>query len=127
MKTLVFSTQAYDRRYLEAANESHGHELEFLETHLSLSTAPFADSYDAGCVFVNDLLDTETIQRLAESGIQAVALRCAGFNNVDLDAARSASIQVVRVPACSPNAVAEHTVGLMLARNRNLHRAYGRV
>ncbi|TWU00282.1 D-lactate dehydrogenase [Botrimarina colliarenosi] len=127
MKTLVFSTQPYDRRFLEIANVPHRHKLEFLEARLSRGTASLADSWDAVCVFVNDRLDAETIQRLAEGGVRAVALRCAGFNNVDLDAARSASMQVVRVPAYSPHAVAEHTVGLMLALNRNLHRAYGRV
>lgn len=127
MKVLVYSTKPYDRRFLDAANEPHGHTLEFLETALSPKTAPLAEGYDAVCVFVNDRLDAETIERLASGGVRAIALRCAGYNNVDLDAAREASIAVVRVPAYSPHAVAEHTVGLILALNRHLHRAYGRV
>lgn len=127
MKILVYSTKPYDRRFLDKANASHGHEIDYLETALSEPTAALATGYDAVCVFVNDQIGAETIRLLADGGVRAIALRCAGFNNVDLDATREASITVVRVPAYSPHAVAEHTAGLLLALNRNLHRAYGRV
>ncbi len=127
MKVLVFSTKPYDKKFLSTAAEGTGHELTFLETRLTAETAGLADGYDALCAFVNDQLDAPVLERLGDLGVKAVALRCAGFNNVDLKVAKQRGIQVVRVPAYSPHAVAEHTVGLILALNRNLHRAYNRV
>lgn len=127
MRILVYSTKPYDRQFLEAANGGGKHEIDFLEAALTPKTATLAAGYDAVCIFVNDDAGADTLRPLAEGGVRAIALRCAGFNNVDLDAAREASIDVVRVPAYSPYAVAEHAVGLMLSLNRNLHRAYGRV
>ncbi|MEN0110388.1 MAG: 2-hydroxyacid dehydrogenase [Planctomycetota bacterium] len=127
MKVAVFSTKPYDREFLAAANEPAEHELRFLEPKLVAETARLADGCDAVCAFVNDTLDAEVLGLLADGGVRAVALRCAGFNNVDLDAARTRGIAVVRVPAYSPHAVAEHAVGLILALNRHLHRAYTRV
>ena len=127
MKVVVFGTKAYDRRFLEQANESHGHELTFLEPRLSAATAPLAAGYQAVCVFVNDSVDAAVVAALAEHGVRLVALRCAGFNNVDLQSAERHGLTVARVPAYSPHAVAEHTVGLILAANRKLHRAYNRV
>jgi D-lactate dehydrogenase len=126
MKTAVFSTKRYDREYLEAASAGT-HQLHFLEPHLDSSTAVLAAGYEAVCVFVNDTVDAPVMAQLAAGGTKMVALRCAGFNRVDLAAAKQHGIVVARVPAYSPYAVAEHTVGLMLALNRNLHRAYNRV
>lgn len=127
MKVLVVSAKPYDRRFLAAAAEGTDHELSFVEARLTPETVGLVDGYDAVCAFVNDQLDGPVLERIAELGVRTIALRCAGFNNVDLKAAKQHSIHVVRVPAYSPHAVAEHAVGLILALNRNLHRAYGRV
>jgi len=127
MRIAVFSCKPYDRRFLDAENERHGHELVYFEPHLSLATASLAEGFSAVCVFVNDSLDRATLERLAAGGTRVIALRCAGFNNVDLPAAEQLSLQVVRVPAYSPYAVAEHAVALLLALNRKIHRAHHRV
>jgi len=127
MRVAVFSTKPYDERYLGTAAEGTGHELQFFEAHLNRSTAPLADGFDAVCAFVNDDLGAATLLRLAKNAPKLIALRSAGFNNVDLDAAKSLGLTVVRVPAYSPRSVAEHTVALMLALDRKLHRAYARV
>src|SRR5688500_18245974 len=126
MKVAVFSTKRYDREFLDGAN--HGaHELHYFDAHLDRLTAPLAGGFEAICVFVNDCVDAGVLERLASGGTRLVALRCAGFNNVDLPAAARLGIRIVRVPTYSPYAVAEHTVGLILALNRHLHRAYNRV
>lgn len=129
MKTTVFSTKPYDREFLETANAKAGagHELNFLETRLSQETATLAASSPAVCVFVNDRLEAEVLGLLHENGVRHIALRCAGFNNVDLSEAERLGMTVARVPAYSPHAVAEHTVGLMLTLNRKIHRAFNRV
>lgn len=127
MKVIFFNSKEYDREYFNAANRNGGHELVFLEPKLSLETACLTQGAKALCVFVNDTIDAQVIARLASNGVELIALRCAGFNNVDLDAAAEHDIKVVRVPSYSPNAVAEYTVGLMLALNRKIHRAYCRV
>jgi D-lactate dehydrogenase len=127
MRVAVFSTKPYDRRSLEAANGNGAHELRFFEPRLLPETAPLAGGCEAVCAFVNDRLDREVLQVLAAGGTRLIALRSAGFNNVDLAAAEDLDLMVVRVPAYSPHAVAEHTVGLMLALNRKLHRAAARV
>jgi D-lactate dehydrogenase len=127
MRTAVFSTKSYDREFLERANARYGHDLAFLQPRLTIDTVGLADGFAAVCVFVNDHLGADVLERLAAGGTRVVALRCAGFNNVALAAAARLGFTVVRVPAYSPNAVAEHTVGLMLALNRKLHRAYNRV
>ena len=127
MRIAIFGTKRYDRRFLEAANHAHGHALTFLEPRLDHVTAALADGYPAVCVFVNDLLDAAVLETLAAGGTRFVALRCAGYNNVDLRTAERLGITVVRVPAYSPHAVAEFTVGLMLALDRNIHRAWARV
>ena len=126
MRVAVFSTKPYDEFYLQEANRQQ-HELLFLEARLSPATAALASGFEAVCAFVNDQLDREVLQSLASSGVRYVALRCAGFNNVDLSAAAALNLQVVRVPVYSPFAVAEHTVGLMLTLNRKIHRAHWRV
>jgi D-lactate dehydrogenase len=127
MQIAVFSTKSYDRTFLEAANAEFGHGLKFLEPRLAPETAQLAAEYDAVCAFVNDQLDAQVLEQLATTGTKAVALRCAGFNNVDLLAADRLGIRVVRVPVYSPYAVAEHTLALILALNRKIHRAYSRV
>jgi D-lactate dehydrogenase len=127
MKIAVFSTKPYTERSLQAANQPYGHELFFFEERLNLQTADLAAGSGAVCVFVNDVLDEPVLERLSELGVKLIALRCAGFNNVDLPAAERLGLSVVRVPAYSPYAVAEHTVGLILALNRQIHRAHGRI
>ncbi len=127
MKTAVFSTRSYDREYLTRYNNSSAHHLAFFDVALYAGTAGLAAGYDAVCVFVNDRIDRETITLLATSGVRIIALRCAGFNNVDLEAAAEQHIKVVRVPAYSPHAVAEHAAALVLTLNRKTHKAYNRV
>lgn len=127
MDVAVFSTKPYDRRFLESANNSHGHTLKFLETRLTHQTVSLAADHGAICVFVNDRLDSAVLEQLAMAGTKLIALRCAGYNNVDLDAADKLSLTVVRVPAYSPFAVAEHTIALILTLNRKIHRAFNRV
>ena len=127
MRIAVYSTKPYDRKALEEANERHGHELTFLEARLQQNTAALADGHDAVCAFVNDQIGTDVVHQLADQGVELLTLRSAGFNHVDIDAAAERGVTVVRVPAYSPYAVAEHTVGLMIAVNRRLHRAYNRV
>ena len=126
MKVAVYSTKNYDRKYLELVNEHYGYELEFFDFLLTPQTAKTAIGADAVCIFVNDEGSREVLQELAALGVKTLALRCAGFNNVDLGAAKSLGISVVRVPAYSPEAVAEHAVGMMLCLNRHIHRAYQR-
>jgi len=127
VRLAVFSTKPYDERFLEAANRDGRHEITFLEPRLSPETAPLASGFRAVCAFVNDRLSRATLQILASGGTELVALRSAGFNHVDLVAAEELGVTVSRVPAYSPHAVAEHTVGLMLALNRRIHRAHARV
>jgi len=127
MKTAVFSSRRYDEQFFNAANRSAGHELFFIENHLGPSTASLARGFPAVCAFVNDSLDAETIQGLAAGGTRLIAMRCAGFNNVDLKVAHAHGIKVVRVPAYSPHAVAEHVIALLMTLNRKTHKAYNRV
>ena len=127
MTVAVFSTKAYDRASFDAANARHGLALRYLEAHLGPDTAALAEGADAVCAFVNDRLPAAALERLAGLGVRLVALRCAGFNNVDLAAAARLGIAVCRVPAYSPHAVAEHTLALILALDRRIHRAYNRV
>lgn len=127
MRVAVFSTRSYDEQYLLAANEQADHELHFFETRLRDATARLASGSDAVCAFVNDDLGAATLEILAAEGIGLIALRSAGFNHVDLEAATRLGLVVARVPRYSPHAVAEHCVGLILALNRKIHRAYNRV
>ncbi|WP_342237666.1 2-hydroxyacid dehydrogenase [Inquilinus sp. OTU3971] len=126
MRVAVFGTKSYDRLSLEAANTRFSHLLTFLEPRLDIDTVPLAHGFPAACVFVNDLVDAAVLEALHAGGTRVVALRCAGHNNVDLAAAARLGIAVVRVPAYSPHAVAEFTIGLMLALDRNIHRAWAR-
>ena len=127
MRIAVFSTKPFDRRYLEAANETHQHELVFFEARLTADTAALAAGFPTVCPFVSDVVSKEVISILSRAGTKLLALRSAGFNHVDLSAARDADMTVVRVPAYSPYAVAEHTAALVLALNRKTHRAFSRV
>jgi D-lactate dehydrogenase len=122
-----YDTKPYDREYFGRAVSSAGFVLRHYDFRLTADTASTAQGADAVCVFVNDHLDRECLTKLAELGVKLVALRCAGFNNVDYVAAGDLGLTVVRVPAYSPHAVAEHTVTLLMALNRKIHRAFNRV
>ncbi len=127
MKVAVFSVKPYDRQFFELINANYGHDLTFFEPRLTPETAVLAEGFSCVCVFINDRLNEETLRTIARQGTKYIALRCAGFNNVDLKVAAELGMQVVRVPAYSPYAVAEHAVGLVLMLNRKLYRAYNRV
>jgi len=126
MKLAVYSTKQYDKKYLQHVNEGYGYELEFFDFLLTERTAKTATGCDGVCIFVNDDGSRPVLEELKKHGVKFIALRCAGFNNVDLDAAKELGLKVVRVPAYSPEAVAEHAVGMMMALNRRIHRAYQR-
>lgn len=125
MKIAFFSTQSYDKAYFTRYNTRH--ELVFFEAPLNEKSVALADGCQAVCAFVNDELNATVIEGLAKTGIQLIAMRCAGYNNIALEAAQKHAIKVVRVPAYSPHAVAEHAVALMLTLNRKTHKAYNRV
>lgn len=129
MHIAVFSTKPYDRHFLDAANQEAGapHQLTYLEPRLSRETAVLARGAEAVCVFVNDAAGEAVLEALHAQGVRMLALRCAGFNNVDLAAAKRLALPVGRVPAYSPEAVAEHTVAMIMSLNRNIHRAHARV
>lgn len=124
---MFFSTKQWVRNSFDPFNGQDEFEFRYLEPRLTRDTASLAAGSEVVCVFVNDILDAAVIDILAELGVRLIALRCAGFNNVDLRHAESRGIGVVRVPAYSPHAVAEHAVGLILTLNRKLHKAYNRV
>jgi D-lactate dehydrogenase len=123
----VFSAKPYDREYLGAAARVSGHELTFFEPRLLPETAILAEGHKAICCFVNDQLSADVLSQIHSRGTRFIALRCAGFNQVDLAAAQELGLKVARVPAYSPHSVAEHTVGLILTLNRKFHKAYQRV
>jgi D-lactate dehydrogenase len=129
MKLAIFSTKPYDRESFLQANQRQPqpHELVFFESRLTELTCPLANGFSAVCAFVNDQLDASALLTLSQQGVRLLAMRCAGFNNVDLRAADQLKLTVTHVPAYSPHAVAEHTVALILALSRHLHRAYNRV
>jgi D-lactate dehydrogenase len=127
MKVAVFSTKSYDRAFLEAANADRAHELVFFEPRLNLETSVLAAGFPAACIFVSDLLDAKTLKAISQQGVKLLALRSAGFNHVDLAAAADLDLTLLRVPAYSPYAVAEHAVAMILSLNRRIHRAYNRV
>lgn len=127
MKVAVFSTKSYDKHYLDQANIPAKHELVYFESSLRLKTVRLVENFDAVCVFVNDIITGEVLEGLAQHGIHLLVLRCAGFNNVDIESATKLGITVLRVPAYSPTAVAEHTVALIMTLNRKTHKAFNRV
>ncbi|HXB43447.1 MAG TPA: 2-hydroxyacid dehydrogenase [Puia sp.] len=127
MRVAVFSAKSYDREYLGKFNSNNKHELTYFDASLNTDTTNLTMGFEAVCIFVNDRVDSQTMDKLAGNGIKVVALRCAGFNNVDIEAAANKKIKVVRVPAYSPQAVAEHAVALILTLNRKTHKAYNRI
>ena len=125
MKIAFFDTKAYDKSSFEHYGRERGMEFTFFETKLNETTAELARGYDVVCAFVNDTINAEVIDMLSASGVKVLALRCAGYNNVDLAHARG-KLHVVRVPAYSPYAVAEHAMALLLTSVRRIHKAYNR-
>lgn len=127
MRIAVFDSHRYDRDAFEAENRAFGHELTFFEPRLTLQTAPLAAGFPAVCSFVNDRVDEDTLTLLASSGVRFIALRSAGYNHVNLEAAARLGLKVARVPEYSPHAVAEHAMTLIMALNRKIYRAHARV
>jgi D-lactate dehydrogenase len=127
MKVTFFSTQPYDKSFFEEHNKRFGLAIDFFEVALNEKSVNLIQQAEAICVFVNDRVTSQVIELLAAKGVKIIALRCAGFNNVDLSAAAAANIRVVRVPAYSPHAVAEHAVAMIMALNRKTHKAYNRI
>lgn len=125
MKIAFFGTKPYDKEFFEKYNQTH--QISFYEVALNEQSVRLAEGAEVVCVFVNDKLNASIIESLQKAGVQLIALRCAGFNNVDLMAAKNANIKVVRVPAYSPYAVAEHALALIMTLNRKTHKAYNRV
>jgi len=126
MKVAVFSAKRYDREFLNAANATAGHQLRYFDAPLDAESAVLATGYDAVCIFVNDAAHADVLKVLAAGGTRLIALRCTGFNNVDLKMAADLGLKVVRVVTYSPYSVAEHAVSLLQAINRKIHRAYNR-
>jgi D-lactate dehydrogenase len=123
-KIAVFDAKSYDKDTFNKMNERYGFELTFHKEHLDRSNVVLAGGADAVCIFVNATADAYVIDKLHSLGVKLIALRCAGFNNVDMVAAAEKGIKVVRVPGYSPHAIAEHTLALMLCLNRKVHRAF---
>ncbi|WP_428232074.1 2-hydroxyacid dehydrogenase [Flavobacterium sp.] len=126
-KIAFFSTQSYDKTFFNKYNSEFGFELDFFETQLNPQTVILIENATIVCVFVNDIVNEAVIKQLAEKNVKIIALRCAGFNNVDLEAAKKYNLKVCRVPAYSPEAVAEHAFAMILTLNRKTHKAYNRV
>ncbi len=126
-KVAFFSTQAYDKTFFEKYNSDFGYELDFFESQLNEQTVKLIATTDVVCVFVNDIVNQSVIEQLVEKKVKVIALRCAGFNNVNLEAAKKYNLKVCRVPAYSPEAVAEHAMAMILTLNRKTHKAYNRV
>ncbi|WP_394173524.1 2-hydroxyacid dehydrogenase [Thalassotalea litorea] len=126
-KVAIFSSKKYDQQFLDQFNQNNALSLQYFESRLTYQTVELAQGYDAICVFVNDVIDQHVLEQLDRFGVRVIALRCAGFNNLDLKAAKSLGIKICRVPEYSPEAVAEHTVGLLLTLSRKFHKAYLRV
>ncbi len=126
MRIGFFSSKYYDMEHFNRTNKAFGAHIEYFDSRLCMKTVKLALGYEVICAFVNDSLDEEVLAELAKNGTRIIAMRCAGFNNVDLEAAEKLGLKVVNVPAYSPESVAEHTVALMLTLNRKVHKAYQR-
>ncbi len=127
MNVLFFGTKSYDREFFDKLNSSgkyHDIDITYIEPNLTPQTAKLADGYDAVCAFVNMDICDKTVRILQKCGVKLILMRCAGFNNVDLDAAKENGITVMRVPGYSPEAVAEHAMALVLTADRHMHKAY---
>lgn len=127
MKVAIFSTQSYEREYFDRFNVDNKHELTYFEASLNADTTDLAKGFEAVCIFVGDKMDKKAIEKLAKIGVKLIDLRSAGFNHVDIEAAKKEGIKILRVPAYSPEAVAEHAVALILTLNRKTHKVYNRV
>lgn len=125
-KIAFFSSKSYDETSFNKANENYNFDIRYYKGHLNMNNVLLTQDMDAACIFVNDIADSRVMDAMAKNGVKLLALRSAGFNHVDLQAAVRDDIKVVRVPAYSPYAVAEHAVALMLSLNRKIHRAYWR-
>ena len=126
MKVGFFSAKQYDINHFDRINKTFGLQIEYFDYRLCLRTARLANGFEAICAFVNDSLCEEVLTELSENGTKVIAMRCSGFNNVDLEVAKKLNLKVVNVPSYSPESVAEHTVALMLTLNRKVHKAYQR-
>ncbi|HSX72281.1 MAG TPA: NAD(P)-dependent oxidoreductase, partial [Pseudomonas sp.] len=126
MRITLFSSKSYDRASFETQALPSGWQLQFQDSLLTLNTVALAEGSEVVCAFINDDLSAPVLERLAAGGTRLIALRSAGYNHVDLPAAERLGLAVVRVPAYSPHAVAEHAVALILALNRRIHRAFNR-
>ena len=124
MKIALYDTHKYEKRVFEEVNKGFNFDITFFDFHLNEDTYLTAKGFDAVCVFVNDVVNQKVIKKLSDCKVKIIALRCSGFNNVDLGSATRNGISVVRVPSYSPHAIAEHTVGLMLSLLRKLPQAY---
>lgn len=124
MKIAFYDTHSYDKEAFSKANKQYKYEIEFMDFKLNEKTVNSAEGYEAVCVFVNDVLNKKVINRLSELGVKLILLRCSGYNNIDIDEAEKAGITIMRVPSYSPHAVAEHTVGILLALIRKIPQAY---
>jgi D-lactate dehydrogenase len=127
MKISFFSTQNYEQAIFDQINQHHNHQINYLNYHLNPESIDAVAPTDVVCCFVTDFIDAKVIDRLSECGVQLIALRCAGYNNVDYSYAQQKGISVCRVPAYSPEAIAEHAVALILCLNRKIHHAHNRV
>jgi len=125
VKIAFFDTKEYDKEFFNEYNKNYGYDIHYLESKLNSETAPLANGFDAVCIFVNDIVDEKTIEILKKCNVKLIALRCAGFNNVNIKKLGN-ELTAVRVPAYSPYAVAEHTVALLLSINRKIYKAYQR-
>ncbi|NCB68369.1 MAG: 2-hydroxyacid dehydrogenase [Bacteroidia bacterium] len=125
VKVAFFDTKSYDESSFNKVNQKYGYDIKYFKGHLNINNVALTKGMDVACIFVNAVADAPVIDELVANGVKLIALRCAGYNNVDLNATRD-RIKVVRVPAYSPYAVAEHTLALMLTLNRKTHRAYNR-
>ena len=126
MRVGIFSAKPYDIDHFDRVNQTFGLQIEYFDYRLCLQTVRLAHGFDVVCAFVNDSLGDEVLTELSKNGTKVIAMRCAGFNNVDLEAAKRLNLKVVNVPSYSPESVAEHTVALMLTLNRKVHKAYQR-
>ena len=126
MKIAMFSAKGYDSDHFDLANAQYGYQIDYFDVRLDSKTSRLAHGYPVVCAFVNDDISRAVLTDLANNGTKLLAMRCAGYNNVDLVAAKELGLKVVRVPAYSPEAVAEHAVGLMMTLNRRIHKAYQR-
>ena len=127
MKIAFFNTKQYDQEYFDRTNQNNAHQIRYFSSHLNLESTSLISDEKVVCAFINDNLGAEVLHRLKHKGVELIALRSAGFNHVDMACAKQLSMPVVRVPAYSPYAVAEHAVGLLLCLNRGIHRAHNRI